>query len=112
MNRSELLKRLINKPESITVEGYGTFKVKGMSTSDYLYAAANSASDADGEVDQDAYFAALVVRCTLDEKGKRVFKDEDIENLKTGDAGFMLPLALEIQRLSGSLNSETDVKKG
>lgn len=117
MNRNELLKRLVNKPEEITVEGYGTFKVKGMSTADYLYAAAQSASGVsenaeEAEVDQDAYFAALVVRCTLDEHGKRIFKDEDITELKAGDAGFMLPLALEIQRLSGSLNTEADVKKG
>ena len=112
MNRADLLKKLVNKPQSVTIDGYGDYKVRGLSTSDYLFAASHSTVDGEDKMDQDAYFAALVARCVFDTKGKRLFKDEDVEILKAGDATFILPLALEIQALSGSLNSEADVKKG
>ena len=110
MNRTELLKKLINKPEPIEVVGYGTYLVKGMNTLDYLFAGAE-ASDEKGELNQEKYFAALITRCVLDSKGKRLFKDEDLEVLTEGDAGFILPLALKIQELSGVLGTEDDVKK-
>jgi hypothetical protein len=109
MNRKELLKKLLNVPVAITVEGYGDYKVKGLSTSDYLFAASNAGNE--DEVKQEMYFAAIVARCTLDAKNKRVFADEDLYILSEAEAGFILPLALKIQSLSGNLETEEDVKK-
>jgi hypothetical protein len=110
MNRKELLKKLLNVPVAITIEGYGDYKVKGLSTADYLFAASNTG---DGEsINQEMYFAALVARCCLDLKNKRVFADEDIQILSEAEAGFILPLAMKIQQLSGNLETEEDVKKG
>jgi len=109
MNRKDLLKKLLNVPVPITIEGYGDYKVKGLSTSDYLFAAANTGS---GEtIQQEMYFAAIVARCTLDATNKRVFADEDLKILSEAEAGFILPLALKIQSLSGNLETEEDVKK-
>lgn len=109
MNRKELLQKLLNKPEEITVEGFGTYRVKGLSTADYLFAASQTVKD-EGD-SQDYYFAALVTRCLLDAKNKRVFKDEDIKVLAEGDANFVLPLAMKIQEMSGTISTEDDVKK-
>jgi hypothetical protein len=109
MNRKELLKKLLNVPVAISVEGYGDYKVKGLSTSDYLFAAANAGSE--DEIQQETYFAALVARCTLDLNNKRLFSDDDLNILSEAEAGFILPLALKIQTLSGNLETEEDVKK-
>tara|TARA_Y100001951_G_C11261365_1_gene252726 strand:- start:589 stop:927 length:339 start_codon:yes stop_codon:yes gene_type:complete len=111
MNRAELLKRITNKPVAVSIDGYGDFKVKGMSTSDYLYAAAHGMDEGSETMNQDRYFAALVTRCALDVKGKRIFTDADLADLTSGKAEFILPLALEIQKVSGALNNEEDVKK-
>ncbi|KAB0285470.1 hypothetical protein F2P58_23450 [Vibrio fortis] len=111
MNRTELLKKLTNKPVKLTVEGFGDYLVKGMNTMDYLFAAAESATEEEGVLNQERYFGALVVRCVLDTKGKRVFTDEDITTLAEADISFVLPLALKVQELSGVLSSEDDVKK-
>jgi len=109
MNRKDLLKKLLNVPVAISVEGYGDYKVKGLSTSDYLFAASNAGTE--DEVKQEMYFAALVLRCTLNAQNKRVFADEDLQLLSEAEAGFILPLAMKIQSLSGNLESEDDVKK-
>lgn len=109
MNRKELLSKLLNKPVPIEIEGYGNYMVKGLSTADYLFAASNTG---DGDIiNQEMYFAAIVARCTLDENKKRIFSDTDLEVLAEAEAGFILPLALKIQQLSGNLESEGDVKK-
>ena len=109
MNRTELLAKLNNKPVELDVDGYGTFRVKGMSTGDYLYAASYIG---EGETaSQDTYFAALIIRCVQDSEGKRLFKDEDLATVAQAEAGFVLPLALKVQALSGNLTSEDDVKK-
>lgn len=110
MNRKELLKKLMNKPVAITIENYGDYLVKGLNTMDYLFAASNSA-DEEGNITQEKYFASIVVRCTLDTDGKRLFADEDLEVVTEAEAGFVLPLALKIQELSGTLDTEEDVKK-
>lgn len=110
MTRKELLQKLLNKPEEVQVEGYGTYRVKGLSTGDYLFAASQTIKDSGDK--QDHYFAALVARCVLDENNERIFTDEDINVLADGDAGFILPLAMKVQQLSGSLATEEDVKKG
>ncbi|WP_318128349.1 MULTISPECIES: hypothetical protein [unclassified Vibrio] len=111
MNRKELLKLLTNKPVEFEVEGYGKYFVKGMNTMDYLFAAAQSEADENGEMNQEGFFAALVVRCVLDENKKRLFKDEDIEVVKEADISFVLPLALKVQELSNFTSGE-EVKKG
>lgn len=107
--RLELLKKLNNEAVDITVDGFGDFKVKGMSTGDYLYAA--SYIGGENTANQDNYFAALIVRCVMDTDGHRIFNDEDLEVVAQADAGFVLPLALKVQTLSGNLNSEEDAKK-
>ncbi|AFC58285.1 hypothetical protein [Vibrio cholerae] len=110
MNRNELLKRLMNKPVKFTVDGYGDYFVKGMNTMDYLFAAAQSETDEHGNMNQESYFAALVVRCVLDENKQRLFKDEDMQILKEADISFVLPLALKVQELS-NLSTGEDLKK-
>ncbi|MDP5253375.1 MULTISPECIES: hypothetical protein [unclassified Vibrio] len=110
MDRKALLKKLTNKPVEFEVEGYGRYFVKGMNTMDYLFSASQSELSDDGEVNQEGYFAALVVRCVLDENKQRLFKDEDLETLKEADIAFVLPLALKVQELS-NLGKEVDVKK-
>lgn len=110
MDRKELLKKLTNNPVKFEVEGYGSYFVKGMNTMDYLFSASQSETNESGEVNQESYFAALVVRCVLDENKQRVFKDEDLETIKEADISFVLPLALKIQELS-NLGKEVDVKK-
>ena len=81
-----------------------------MSTSDYLFAASHVGTE--NAIQEETYFAALVARCTLNLKNERVFADEDVKLLSEAEAGFILPLALKIQQLSGNLESEEDVKKG
>jgi hypothetical protein len=110
MNRKELLKKLLNVPVPISVDGYGDYKVKGLSTSDYLFAASHVGNES--TIQEESYFAAIVARCTLNLKNERVFTDEDVKILSEAEAGFILPLALKIQQLSGNLESEEDVKKG
>lgn len=111
MNRLELLKKLENKPIDFTVEGFGDFKVKGMNTMDYLFAAAHSGVGESGEMKQESYFAALVTRCVMDKAGKRLFTDDDVTALTEADISFVLPLALKIQELSGVDKGTDELKK-
>ncbi|HCG9221670.1 TPA: hypothetical protein NJ626_000243 [Vibrio parahaemolyticus] len=111
MNRTDLLKKLVNKPVPFTLEGYGECLVKGLNTMDYLFAAAAAATDEADVLNQEKYFAALVVRCMLDTKGKRIFKDEDLDQIAEADISFVLPVALKVQEMSGVLSTEDDVKK-
>ncbi|EOG7618210.1 hypothetical protein ACLINM_000522 [Vibrio parahaemolyticus] len=111
MNRTELLKRLMNKPVVFNVEGFGEFKVKGMNTMDYLFAAASSQLDEEGNMNQEKYFASLVVRCVMDMEGERIFKDEDLDVVAESDISFVLPLALKVQELTGIDKSGKQLKK-
>jgi hypothetical protein len=61
--------------------------------------------------DQAERTAWLVVFCTVDEAGNRVFLDEDVPALKSYPCGVILPLAQAAARLSGFTSDDDELKK-
>lgn len=63
----------------------------------------------DGKPKEGKFFAAeLVARCVIDDEGKRVFEDSDVEELGTMAPEFLDPLFEAANRLSGLATTATD----
>ncbi len=103
MNAAKLLKSLQRKVLTVEVEDMGEFNVTGLTVSEFLDVSQHAEN-------QDLFFATAIAHGVLDEKGEKLFKQEDIEVLAgSSNVNFTMTLGSKILELSNMVVE--DVKK-
>jgi hypothetical protein len=110
LNKKMLFAAMALKTKTVKLPE-GEVILQELCSTDYLETYEHPAVKAqDGSFDLPKFTALLITRCMVDEKGKRILVDEDVEQLRKGSTAIYLKLAdaaRELNGLSGKLgNSE------
>jgi hypothetical protein len=98
----------VRQTETIEVADFGTVTVQGLSGAEYDEYESSCVQQNGKSITHKANRALLLKLGVVDEEGKRVFRDEDMEDLKKLPAGIVQPLATAIIKLSGASASEQE----
>ena len=96
------------KTETLEVPDMGPVTVQGLSGAEYDEYESACVTTSGKSLTHKANRALLLRLGVVDEEGKKVFREEDMEDLKKLPAAIVQPLATAIIRLSGVSGSETE----
>lgn len=105
LSREELLKGIFLRQESLDIpELGGRVILQEMSAPDYLTYQKFLQEDAPekGQVNMQTAYAKMAVRGIVDEKGERVFQDEDVSHLARMPYRILGPIAEAFTRVNGA----------
>lgn len=94
--------------EVVPVPGMGDVSVQGLSGAEYDEYEASCVSSNGKSLSHKANRALLLRLGVLGEDGKKLFRDEDLDDLKALPYSIVQPLASAIIRLSGASASEAE----
>lgn len=99
LSKDELLSAIKTRFEEVDVDGLeGKLRIRVMS---------GHGRDAFQEIlkekgiSDSAYFGALIVSCVVDEAGKPMFTESDVEVLREGHAELIRQIGIACQRVNG-----------
>lgn len=82
----------------------GTVRLRGLSVAEWLGFRKEQDADGDG-------MSAIVVRCLIDDKGNRLFTDEEAPVIARQNAVVVARLAVKAQELSGATLTQEQQEK-
>jgi hypothetical protein len=100
LTRESLIKESALKTEVIKFES-GEAVVRELGADEYLDALDSPFAKTDGKYDGPKFTALMVVRCLYDKKGKRLFTDEDGEQLRKGSFALYRKIVAVVNRVNG-----------
>ncbi len=105
METRALFEQAAAKPrriESVTVPGFGTVYVKGLTGAEYDDYEAACIVEVDGQPKNKVNRAMLLRLCVVTPNGTKVFKDEHMEMLGGLDSWMTNPIAAKAMELCGA----------
>lgn len=111
LNKAALMQVLEPKTEKVKL-GKGEVIVSEIGAADYIRIWTDEAyQDKDGNTDMTKFTPALVAYCVVNEKGERVFSDDDIPALARSSHGPFHEIARVARRLNGLAGGEVKNSK-
>jgi hypothetical protein len=107
LTKEQILALKGSKPESVPIEGYGETFIRVMSGAerDSLEASCIKTRGDKQEQNRDNFRAKILVRAIGDEKGERLFKDEDAGIVGKLPSDYIVPLA-DVAATKNKLNKK------
>lgn len=102
LNKAELLNEMRLKTEIVELDG-GEVMVSEIGAADYirLWSENQLAGATDGSIDMAKFTPALVALSVVDDKGNRIFSDDDVALLSRSSHGPFLKLAAAARKVNG-----------
>lgn len=105
LNREQLLAALQLKKEVVEIDG-GSVTVSEIGATDYLKLW-DEHRTADDTIDMATFTPALIAACVVDEKGERIFSNEDTALLARSASKPFFALSEACRRINGLSGEET-----
>lgn len=102
LSREDFLKKPTLKRELVTIPDFGEVYVQEMTAKEAdAFSVVASNEDVDREERLSNFRASLCVRCIVDDAGKRMFADSDVNLLGSMPASVITPIFDAAQKLNG-----------
>jgi len=106
LNKAEILNEMRLKTELVEISKGKEVIVSEIGAADYIKLWTSTSGDKDGHVDMAEFSPKLVAFCVVDEKGERIFSEDDIPALIRSSNKVFEKLAEVARRLNGISGEE------